>query len=312
MVQISCKKANSWFSFLIDGEPIPEQELQAFETHINKCKKCHQHLSELRNLENTISKAILDYTQNHINTDKLGAFVDQQIDSEFEKKRIQVHLQSCVQCSKVVDQLTAANRQRLFFSRCLYRLLFKTHWLEKWMELRDWVMSVPRITRILAPVAISLLFIFIAYRTIYHTKELSLPELADTTPYPYIELGIRSKQLGDDPVWQRAMLYYKQKEFKQAIPLLQDEVNSDVSNYLACFYLGVSYYLNNQLDEAEKYLLLSVRNEPKEPRGYWYLAQVYLKENNRVQVNRLLRKIIILGKDPFVTKAEHLIKRLEK
>jgi tetratricopeptide (TPR) repeat protein len=312
VVQISCEKANSLFSFLIDGESIPEQELQAFESHIHQCKRCRQHLAELRDSEDTIRKAILDSTQIHISTDRLGAFLDQQINSEFEKKRIQVHLKSCAQCSKVIDQLTIVNRERLFFMNRLYRLLFKIRWLEKWMALRDWVIGVPRVTRFLAPVTVSLLLIFIAYRAIYHNRELSLPQLADTTPYPYIELGLRSDQLSDDPGWQRAMAYYQQKAFNQAIPLLRDEVNSDSTHHLARFYLGVSYYLNNQLDEAEQCLLLSVQNEPEEPRGYWYLAQVYLKKNNRFQVDRLLMEIISLGKDCFITKAEQLIKRMEK
>ncbi|MBN2103202.1 tetratricopeptide repeat protein [bacterium] len=309
----SCKQIEALFSYSIDGEPIPEHEHRAFQIHIETCKDCQQRLAGFRQTDTSIRKALNESIRNHISTDLLDAFLNNQIYSELKKIQITRHLDSCTQCMEIYQRLIDLDKQNLFFSYRLRALLLRIQLLEKWKALWKNFSKKPLAVRVLAPVMASVILFISSYSFIKEISgPVSLPQLADTEPYPYIEMGLRrSDHPAGDAVWLQAMDYYQHGDYHEAIFLLRDLIQEHPENHQARFFLGVSHYLAGQPDKAAYYLNTAVQHHPNDSKACWYLAQVYLKQNDKGHSRDMLEKTVSLGQEPFLTKARRLLKKMK-
>jgi len=310
---ISCEHAFSLYGYIIDGESLSEEEQQQLEAHLGECEQCRVQLDGLHHTDRTISTTLDTALQKHISTAELGAFVDEQIESEIKRKKIQKHLQTCEACQEVYQQLKLMNELQPTFelnTRSISHRLAISDWLK---QIGEKIGSLFPAARILVPVAVSLLLLIVVYN-IYEksTAPATLSELAETAPYPYIDLGLRQSYTSIEQLQYQAMQDYEQKNYHLAQEKLSEVVARDSMNNTAQFYLGMCYFMENQLDKAEEQLRIVTQTEPTQEKGYWYLAQVYLKKGDRANVLKALEKVVELQQENFSEKAEELIEKVKR
>ncbi|MBC8184562.1 zf-HC2 domain-containing protein [candidate division KSB1 bacterium] len=308
---ISCEGATSLFSYLIDGEPISEQERQELDAHLTQCKKCRSQLEQLKRTENTIETIFDSAIQRHVTTNELEAFRDFRIESELERKKIQAHLNRCESCNETFQRIKLVNKLKPEFE------LNVSSYLHRW-SLKDWseqlykkIQFLHPTIRVLVPVTVSILLIIFAYQ-IFQKSEIpaGLSDLAEVTPYPYLEISVRPGLSPTERQQQQAMKHYVQQEYGLAIKKLTSVIANDSTNVFAMFYLGVSYLMENQLEKAEEQFVNAIQIDSTKERGYWYLAQVYLKKENKIKVLDALNKVVELRGEKYYKKAERLIGKI--
>jgi len=314
MNNLSCQQAASLFSFLIDNEPIPEKEAPQFEAHLAGCEHCRQHLEQLRQTEDTINLTIDSASKRHLTTAELRAFANQKIASEPQQRKIQAHLQSCESCQQLYEFVKQSGQFQPQFELSRKSILTRSSWLEWLKHIIEKLDSLLPAPRILIPVAVTIILAFFTFNIIYEriSTPSSLAELAETSPYPYFDTGLRTSQTLLEQLHYRGMKYYVQKDYSLAAEKLNQVVVQDSTNTSARFYLGICYFMENRLNAAEKHFRTYIQAEPTKARGYWYLAQIYLIQENKAKALNTLEKVVVLNEDPFSEKARQVIEKISR
>ncbi len=310
---MTCETFELFFSFIIDNEPIPEENRKECEAHLKKCPQCQKKLAEFQDLDHTIRNIVSKKINIHPSYFQLIAFVNNNIKSKKEIRLIKTHLQKCKTCSKTYRQLKLLNNLKSIFKIKLLFSLTKIR-IYKWSPQLKSNFSLFRAPfRILAPAIASIMLIigtYIIYNQINQPKTLA--ELAVSTPYPYTKLKLRSQIKYNDINWEKGMNQYMLGNYTEVITNLKKVVRSDSSFYLARFYLGVAYYLNNNLIKAKYTLEQYISQQPDKAKGYWYLIQVYLKMNQSQKALNIIQKLSELDENLYKKKAENLKNKINK
>jgi len=112
MTPISCDEAELLLSFLIDNEPFAEDKRQLLNEHLASCEKCRNELEQLQAVNSAIKHTLAIRRQQHLSTEELGAYIDQNIEFESEKLRIESHLDRCEGCQEAFHYLQLLNELR--------------------------------------------------------------------------------------------------------------------------------------------------------------------------------------------------------
>jgi tetratricopeptide (TPR) repeat protein len=91
-----------------------------------------------------------------------------------------------------------------------------------------------------------------------------------------------------------AFNYYNEREYDSAAVYFKMVLEKDATNTMSQFYLSVCEIENNNLIEAEEYLsdLIQKKNHIFWEQSNWYLALVYLKQNEFDRATSVLRKVV--------------------
>ena len=125
------------------------------------------------------------------------------------------------------------------------------------------------------------------------TETLPPPQLDNiiaTYSEPYE--NVISIEENENSVLALGMKAYDEANYKEAITHLSRFDTSDPSNDFFKLYLGISYYLDDQLDNAKNVLApLANANEVYSPSAKWYLALIALKNRNLEPAIELLESL---------------------
>lgn len=91
-----------------------------------------------------------------------------------------------------------------------------------------------------------------------------------------------------------AFNYYDEGKFELASCYFKKVLDKDNTNYMCQFYLSVCEIENNNLTEATEYLndLVLKKDHIFWEQSNWYLALVYLKQNDIKNAENVLRKVV--------------------
>ncbi len=139
------------------------------------------------------------------------------------------------------------------------------------------------------------------------------PEKLFTKYYqPYRGSVVASVVRGDSllSTEQAAIQAYDNRNYIQAVPLLEKITQQEKSlNWR--FYLGIAYLETGDLKKAESSLTVVARDSGSlfYRQAQWYLALVFLKQNNTDQAKEIL---LVLKKQPgtYAEKANLLLKEI--
>lgn len=86
---------------------------------------------------------------------------------------------------------------------------------------------------------------------------------------------------------------YENGDYAKAEKNMKDLLENESSNYLVMFYLSLALIEQGKLNEAEKYLhnLVNSKGHIFWEQSNWYLALVYIGQNNNVNAKELLDQI---------------------
>jgi tetratricopeptide (TPR) repeat protein len=133
-------------------------------------------------------------------------------------------------------------------------------------------------------------FVFTGYWLwqISNTPKLSPLVLANFEPYPALDIH---KGVGDKDITDEALQTYTNKDYKKAIPLLEQGFQLKKDS-LFLFYQGVAYLGNGQAEQAQTILknLQGADTVPTESVA-WYLALAYIQSGQKEQALALLDKL---------------------
>lgn len=159
-----------------------------------------------------------------------------------------------------------------------------------------------------AAAAVCLILFLIVGRP-FERSPSSLSGLAEISPYPYLDLGFRNGEVSAQ-FFTYGMHAYKRKDYAAACERLTRAVTRDPGHLNARFYLGVCCLLANKISDAQDHLTRVVSLEPDAERGYWYLAQVYLLQENKQKTIQMLEHVVQLNQHQYKERAEKLIKKV--
>jgi tetratricopeptide (TPR) repeat protein len=133
-------------------------------------------------------------------------------------------------------------------------------------------------------------FVFIGYWLwqLSNTPKLSPLVLANFEPYPALNIH---RGGGDKDITDEALQTYSNKDYKKAIPLLEQGFQLKKDS-LFLFYQGVAYLGNGQTEQAQTILknLQGSDTVPTESVA-WYLALAYIQSGQKEQALALLDKL---------------------
>jgi len=91
-----------------------------------------------------------------------------------------------------------------------------------------------------------------------------------------------------------AFNYYDNDNFELAAKSFQSVIEKDSSNHMSQFYLAICEMENESFSVAEEYLVDLIHKEKHIfwEQSHWYLALVYLKQNETNKAESILKKII--------------------
>lgn len=102
---------------------------------------------------------------------------------------------------------------------------------------------------------------------------------------------------------------FNQKNYAQALPLLQAYVREKPEDLQAELYLGICLMETGQYNTARSiFSKISSSESSYVDYGQWYLALSYLKEGNEVECRKILQAVP--AESEFAQKAQNLLKRL--
>ncbi len=93
---------------------------------------------------------------------------------------------------------------------------------------------------------------------------------------------------------KKAQLLFENKKYNEAIEVFTQYQNETQSiNSLSYIYTGIAYLELDEFDKAMyQFELLSRSNTLHAKKANWYMAMVYLKQNNKQQLQMILQSII--------------------
>jgi hypothetical protein len=142
----------------------------------------------------------------------------------------------------------------------------------------------------------------------------NLAFLATKAKLPFAITTVRGDDESAGAEFEQAMQDYLKDNFKSAQQQLLKLSEADPLKNEIWLYLGISAYMNDDLDLAERSLYRSIKLKPRITRleqSRWYLANVELKRGQPVPVRRLLTSIIT-DNAVYVEEAKDLMKRLDQ
>ncbi|MBN1348283.1 tetratricopeptide repeat protein [candidate division KSB1 bacterium] len=313
---IACEQAISLMNMEIDAEELSVHDHQQLKSHLAQCEACRVKYHQLKQVNLTITSALDAAAKKHLSTEELGSLLDGRLDSLVEINRMQRHLKSCESCREANERMKVLDQLEPMFELNIEPGAKKT--FSEWVKALKQRFAGSRFswipaTRILVPVAVSLFLVIFGYH-FYQSAFLpaSISELADSKPYPYVELGLRETLSPADRLFKLAMKDYVNGDYNGAAEKLQQVALQDSSNALARLYWGVCLFLEENYDQAELQFNSLIRNEPGKPAAYWYLAQVYLKKNEPKAALSILKQFEEMETNRFTEKARDQIEKIEK
>ncbi|MCK5171113.1 MAG: tetratricopeptide repeat protein [Bacteroidales bacterium] len=165
-----------------------------------------------------------------------------------------------------------------------------------------------------AVAAVIILIVVIANFYIFPLGQMDKNEVFQSyySAYPAI-LSFRSPvdQTEIEKILYHAFNYYDDGKYEMASGYFKMVLEKDTANYMSQFYLAVCEIEKNNLSEAEEYLndLILKKSHIFWEQSHWYLALVYLKQNEMISAENILKKIV---KENMVQKsdAEFILKVL--
>lgn len=131
--------------------------------------------------------------------------------------------------------------------------------------------------------------------------------------YPSVFNARSTEEVAEQEILLRnAFAYYEQDQFNKAKEVFDSLVHTDQNNHMATFYLAISCIELGELDDAEKYLQLLVR-EPNQifwEQSHWYLALVYVKQEKYAEAKKILQTIVNETLS-YTAEAEEILKQLD-
>lgn len=114
----------------------------------------------------------------------------------------------------------------------------------------------------------------------------------------------------NDSVMQQAAVYFNNKEFARALPLLNDAVRADSSNQEALLYRGVASLHTGAVDAARKDLsIIAAGGTLFRFEAMFYMALSYAQQRDKVTARAWLGRIPEGA--PYAEKAKELDKKLQ-
>ena len=148
-----------------------------------------------------------------------------------------------------------------------------------------------------AVAAVIILIVVVANIYIFPFSRMDKNEIFQSyyTAYPAI-MGFRSPvdQTEIEKILYDAFNYYDDGKYEMASGYFMQVLEKDNSNYMSQFYLSVCEIEKNNLSEAEEYLndLILKKNHIFWEQSHWYLALVYLKQNEMISAESILKKVV--------------------
>ena len=308
-----CEQVALLLSYHIDKEPLSEQERQQLKTHLAQCEGCQRQLHELEQVDAAITHTLDTAMHQHLSTEELGAFLDNKVESAVDRVRIEKHLKQCDECRAAYEEMQMLAELEDTFEINIQPAASKSSPLA---QLKTWAKQIYAVlwppVRVLVPVAVTVLLVIVGYQQL--TGPTNLADLANTRPYPYEPLGVRQAFSPVQKLWNEAMNAYTAGDYQVAIDKLVrfKDASGDSTNALTCLYLGVSYLQVQQLDLAAQEFEIVMQVEPENAAGFWYLAQVYLQQENHTAALENLERVIELGQEPYASQARELVEEINK
>ncbi len=148
-----------------------------------------------------------------------------------------------------------------------------------------------------AVAAVIILIVVIANIYIFPLGQMDKNEVFKSyySAYPAV-MSFRSPvdQTEIEKILYDAFNYYDDGKYEMASVYFKQVLEKDSTNYMSQFYLSVCEIEKNNLSEAEKYLndLILKKNHIFREQSHWYLALVYLKQNEMISAENILKKIV--------------------
>ncbi len=122
-----------------------------------------------------------------------------------------------------------------------------------------------------------------------------------------------SAQAGPTTTINSAISFYDASEYDKSIATCKTLIDGETDVYTAQYYLGMSYYKNNQLDKAIAQFdkLIQQKDNSFYELALWQKALILIDRNNKTKALELLNLIVLHGgamKDNAVKKIEELNK----
>lgn len=110
----------------------------------------------------------------------------------------------------------------------------------------------------------------------------------------------------------RAFEFYENKDFKRASEGFKKVLNMDDRSFIARFYIALCEFEENNLIESEKYFTFLIQNNDHLfwEQSHWYLAMLYLKQDNNEKAKLVFEKIIV-EEMVYKTKAKRILRKLD-
>ena len=148
-----------------------------------------------------------------------------------------------------------------------------------------------------AVAAVIILIVVIANIYIFPLGQMDKNEVFQSyySVYPAI-MSFRSPvdQTEIERILYDAFNYYDEGKYEMASKYFKQVLEKDSTNYMSQFYVAVCEIEKNNLSEAEEYLndLILKKSHIFREQSHWYLALVYLKQNEMISAENILKKIV--------------------
>jgi tetratricopeptide (TPR) repeat protein len=133
--------------------------------------------------------------------------------------------------------------------------------------------------------------------------------------YPYLESPTRTGMTASstNPLFSKGIKAYNDGDYKKAAAILAQVTSETPNEWPGWFFLGVSYYLDQQAKPAIAALLVadSLNDYAMELEIKWYLSQAYLLDNDPDNALPYLRWLEDKPGE-FSSKAKSLIKEIDE
>ncbi|MFT3826928.1 MAG: tetratricopeptide repeat protein [Chitinophagaceae bacterium] len=175
--------------------------------------------------------------------------------------------------------------------------LNKEYFRKEEAKVVSFVKYLPRIVAVAAVLVIGIM--------VWQLRDSYLNKYGDITMVATAERGN-----GSDTLLQQATVFFNNKEFDKALPLLDKAVLADSADQLALFYRGIALLHTQSVDAARKDLEKIYNGESlMRYEAAFYLAISYAEEKNKETAIAWLKKIP--AGTPVSEKAQALLKKLD-
>jgi|GEM_PF-1676730 len=113
------------------------------------------------------------------------------------------------------------------------------------------------------------------------------------------------------PIKQKAIIAFGQKDYAQAVDLLEAHISDQANDFEAIFYAGISQLEERNIEKAIQYLQKTRLNDGDQYEGAtWYLALAYVRQKEYEKAS-LLAEEIKMSSDPiYRMKAVALLEKM--